>query len=163
MNLPFRDAVAAALPSEERLRNKLELLPFTEWTELALVFSASLPEVDAVLAVPGAEGFAEALAASRGIPVLNASSLEGAQAGQDILLVTRDLTDGLNELRMLLQAEHHCLNVRAVASAIERTNDLGRVRLELQRLLVLSAVRLAGTPEGLVFERRVPQSWPQAS
>ena len=164
MNLPFRDAVAAALPSEERLRNQLEGLPLGEWTELALVFAALLPEVDAVLALPDAEGFGEALADVRGVPVLGAlARREGGPGQRDVVLVTRDLTDGMNELRALLNAEHSALRVRAVVAAITRTDGLGHVRLELQGLPVLSAVRLAGTPEGLVFERRIPSVLPRAS
>lgn len=164
MNLPFRDAVAAALPSEERLRTQLEGLPVGEWTELALVFAALLPEVDAVLGLPDAGDLAGALAEVRGILAVDAlAPLQGGPGQRDVVLVTRDLTDGMAELRALLNAEHFGGKVRAVVAAITRTDELGHVRLELQGLPVLSAVRLAGTPGGLVFERRIPNALPQAS
>jgi len=168
MKLAFQETVAAALPSEERLRDRLAVLPEKEWTDLALVFAAGLPEVDTVLALPGAEGLAQALAQARGLPVLGAlAPLQEAQPGAGAVLVTRDLTDGLRELRALLNAEHHGVRVVAVVAAIERTDDQGHTRLALQGLPVLAAAQLAGTPRGLVFERRIPHqpppTWPQAS
>lgn len=168
MKLAFQETVEAALPSEERLRDQLSILPEREWADLALAFAAYLPEVDAVLALPGADGLGHALGWARGLPVLNAlAPLEKAQPGTGAVLVTRELTDGLRELRALLNAEHRGVQVVAVIAAIERTDDRGHTRLALQGLPVLAAAQLAGTPRGLVFERRIPHqpppTWPQAS
>ncbi|ABF45906.1 MULTISPECIES: hypothetical protein [Deinococcus] len=166
MHRAFRDAVAELLPSEARLRTWLAALSEREWEELAGLFAASLPELDGVLALPGGEHFAQALARARGIPVLD-SGLHGAADlfPGEIALVTAQLQDGLPELEALLRAERRGLRVLAVVAAIERSDAPGRTRLELQDLRVWSAVRLADTPEGLAFERRSPRpwSWPKVS
>ncbi|WP_034385027.1 hypothetical protein [Deinococcus sp. YIM 77859] len=155
MNLAFRDAVAGLLPSEARLRAWLAGLPEQEWEELAGLFAAALPELDAVLALPGGEHFARALARARGIPVLapDLRAVPDLFPGE-VALVTAHLTDGLPELAALLRAERRGLRVLAVAAALEQTNAPGRTRLELQAVPVRAAVRLADTPRGLTFERR---------
>lgn len=164
MRLAFRETVAATLPSEERLLARLAALSPRDWEELAGLFAASLPELDGLLALPGGEHLAQALARARGIPVLD-SNLHGKAElfPGEVALVTSHLTSGLPELEALLRAEVQGLRVLAVLAAIERTSALGRTRLELQDLRVQSAVRLADTPEGLTFERRTPRPWPKVS
>ncbi|EYB67516.1 hypothetical protein DEIPH_ctg040orf0095 [Deinococcus phoenicis] len=171
MKLAFRDAVAQTLPSEARLHAWLAALPGRDWENLAGLFAAVLPELDAVLALPGGHPLAHALAHARGIPVLDALSSPRPEipeqpadsARAEVALVTGYLTDGLPELEALLRAERRGLRVLAVASAIERTDARGRTRLELQALPVQAAVQLAETPGGLTFERRTPRRWPKVS
>lgn len=152
----FRDAVAAALPSEARLGERLAQLPERDWTELALIFAAALPELDGVIPLPGGEALARALAAARGIPVLPTISADHNLFPGEVALVTAHLRDGLPEMEALLRAEHHGLRVLVVVAAIERTGAPGRTRLELQDVRVQAAVHLADTPHGLAFERRIP-------
>lgn len=161
MTLALRTAVAATLPSEERLDLQLAALPAHDWAEVAALFARDLPELEAVLALPGAEPLAHALGRLRGLTVLEVRGgrlpeRPGGPVLGDAVIVTRQLTDGLAELEVLLRAEAAALRVRAVAVGVERTNGSGRTRLELQGLRVLSAVALADTPEGLKFEQRVP-------
>lgn len=162
MTLALRTAVAATLPSEERLDLQLAALPERDWAEVAALFARDLPELEVVLAMPGAGPLAHALGWLRGLTVLEVQAngrlperVEGPVLG-DAVIVTRHLTDGLPELELLLRAEVTALRVRAVAVGVERTNSPGRTRLELQGLKVLSAVALADTPAGLKFEQRVP-------
>lgn len=168
MTLALRTAVAATLPSEEQLDLQLAALPAHDWAEVAALFARDLPELEVVLALPGAGPLAHALGELRGLTVLE---VEGGRLPQtpggptlgDAVVVTRDLTDGLAELELLLRAEAAALRVRAVAVGVERTSGPGRTRLELQGLRVLSAVALASTPAGLKFEQRVPSRLRQVS
>lgn len=156
MPFAFRDAVAAALPSEARLSEQLQSLPERDWVDLAYVFAAALPEIDAVIPVPGGEALAAALARSRGIPVLHPPRPDHDLFPGEVALVTGHLQGGLPEMEALLRAERCNLRVLSVAAAIERTGGAGRTRLELQDVRVQSAVLLADTPGGLTFERRIP-------
>lgn len=162
MTLALRTAVAATLPSEEQLDLQLAALPAQDWAEVAALFARDLPELEVVLALPGAEPLAHALGRLRGLTVLEVAGggrlpeRPGGPVLGDAVIVTRQLTDGLAELGVLLRAEAAALRVRAVAVGVERTNGKGRTRLELQGLRVLSAVALADTPAGLKFEQRVP-------
>ncbi|WP_103128785.1 hypothetical protein [Deinococcus aerius] len=156
MSLVFRDAVAAALPSEERLRERLARLPDRAWTDLALLFAAALPEIDGVIALQGGEAFARALAAARGIPVLHTVNAEHNLFPGEVALVTGHLQGGLPEMQALMRAERYGLRVLVAVAAIERTGAMGRTRLELHDTRVQSAVQLADTPGGLTFERRTP-------
>lgn len=150
----FQDAVVAALPSEARLRERLQKLAPQDWMNLAMLFAAALPEIDGVIAVPGGEALAGALARARGIPLLQTLSADHDLFPGEVALVTGHLQDGLPELQALLGAERCGLRVLVAAAAIERTAALGRTRLELQEVRVQSAVQLADTPGGLTFERR---------
>lgn len=161
MTLALRTAIAATLPSEEQLDLQLAALPAQDWAEVAALFARDLPELEAVLALPGAEPLAHALGRLRGLTVLEVQEgrlpeRPGGPVLGDAVIVTRQLSDGLAELGVLLRAEAAALRVRAVAVGVERTNGRGRTRLELQGLKVLSAVALADTPAGLKFEQRVP-------
>ncbi|ANE43386.1 hypothetical protein [Deinococcus puniceus] len=167
MALKFREVIATALPSEEGVRARLAGLQAQDWTELAGRFGALLPEFDGIIALPGAQQLAELLAYTRGVVALHA--VRHATTGHwtlpqaerltgDVVIVTEHLTDGLAELETMLLCATKGLRVLAVVVAVERTNAAGRIRLELQRVTVLSAVQLADTPVGLVFERRTPQS-----
>ncbi|MBB5235492.1 hypothetical protein [Deinococcus budaensis] len=175
MNLAFRESVAATLPSETRLRERLAALPERDWEALAELFAVRLPELDAVLAPPGSARLARALARVRGIPLLDLAAGGGltdaaltpgglrAPAGPVAVLVTDHLGDGVDELTELWRAERRGLRVWGVIAAIERSGARGRTRLELQALRVQAAVRLADTPAGLAFERRTPGRWPKVS
>lgn len=166
MNLAFQESVAASLPSETRLRERLAALPERDWEALAALFAAALPELDAVIAPPGSAGLAGALARLRGVPLLDLSAPpqpDSGAPGQEVVLVTDHLGDGVAELTTLLRAERRGLRVRVVAAAIDRSGARGRTRLELQDLRVHAAVQLADTPAGLAFERRTPGRWPKVS
>lgn len=131
-------------------------------------FVVGLPEIDAVIGLPGAEGLAQALATLRGLPLIMAHreetsgwwsfDTEPAERTQQAVIVTEHFTDGLPELEVVVQASKLGYLVEWVACAIERTNEPGRSRLELQGLQILPAVQLADTPRGLVMERRFPQN-----
>ncbi len=166
MTLKFREVIATALPSEEGVRARLAGLHTRDWAEVAGRFGALLPEFDLVIALPGAQQLAGLLALTRGVPAMNAVQstttghwtvldMPGGLTGE-VVLVTEQLTDGLAELEMLLLCASRGLRVIAVVAAVERTNASGRIRIELQDVTVLSAVQLADTPVGLVFERRTP-------
>lgn len=167
MKIAFREAIAATLPSEQRLRSWLTELPERDWAALAGLFAAGLPELDGVIAPPDLAGLAKALARARGIGVLDLTAapapLPAGWIAGEVALVTDHLTDGLPELTALLRAERRGLQVRAVVAAVERTGSRGRTRLELQGLRVQAAVQLADTPRGLAFERRTPREWPHVS
>lgn len=169
MNLAFREAVAATLPSETLLRERLAALPERDWETLAELFAVRLPELDAVIAAPGSARLAQALARVRGIPLLDLAgagptgTTPSGPAGPQAVLVTDHLGDGVGELTELLRAERRGLRVWGVIAAIERSGARGRTRLELQALRVQAAVRLADTPAGLAFERRTPGRWPKVS
>lgn len=167
MKIAFRETVAAMLPSEARLRAQLAALPERDWSALAVLFAAALPELDALIAPPGSAALAGALARTRGIPVLDLTRppepIPAGWIAGEVALITDHLTDGLPELTALLNAERRGLQVRAVVAAIERTGSRGRTRLELQGLRVQAAVQLADTPQGLAFERRTPREWPHVS
>jgi len=170
MKLAFRDSVAATLPSETQLRERLAALPDRDWEALAAVFAAALPDLDALIAPPGPGRLAQALARLRGIPLLDLMAppgpdgeQTGLEIGLEVALVTDHLGDGIEELTALLRAERRGLRVRGVAAAIARSGARGRTRLELQALRVHAAVQLADTPGGLAFERRTPGRWPKVS
>lgn len=162
----FRDAIASALPSVDGVRARLLDLPGVAVQALAEYFSARLPEVDVLVALPGAEALAAATASLRGTylapfdPVLglhNLPDMRDVRGRPSAALLTPELTDGSAELQALLHAEHLGWQVQALAAAVERTNGLGRARLEFQGVPLLVPVLLADTPGGLVFERRIPQ------
>jgi orotate phosphoribosyltransferase len=168
MALKFREVIATALPSEERVRARLAGLQAREWTEVAGRFGALLPEFDLIVALPCAENLAVLLARTRGVPQLTVTrqahnghwSMTAAseQLTGEAVIVTEQLTDGLAELETMLLCAAKGIRVIAVVAAVERTNAAGRIRLELHDVAVVSAVQLADTPVGLVFERRTPQS-----
>ncbi|GHF56818.1 orotate phosphoribosyltransferase [Deinococcus metalli] len=130
-------------------------------------FVVGLPEFDAVIGLPGAEALARALAALRGTPAVLVHrdpesgwwtfGAEPAERTQQAVIVTEHFTDGLPELEVVVHASKLGYLVQWVACAVERTNEPGRSRLELQGLHILPAVQLADTPRGLVMERRFPQ------
>lgn len=172
MTLKFREVIANALPSEEGVRIRLAGLKAEGWAEVAGRFGALLPEFDLIAALPGAQQLADLLGRTRGVPTLHAARLadtghwtllDAADRTADeplsgeVVIVTEHLTDGLAELETMLLCATRGLKVISVVAAVERTNAAGRIRLELQDVTVLSAVQLADTPTGLVFERRIPQ------
>lgn len=172
MALKFREVIATALPSEEEVRARLADLKARDWAEVAGRFGALLPEFDVVIALPSAQQLAELVARTRGLAAVRAARVPhtghwtlldtlGSATAQgltgEIVIVTEHLTDGLAEMETLLLCATQGLKGIAVVAAVERTNAAGRIRLELQDVTVLSAVQLADTPVGLVFERRTPQ------
>lgn len=162
----FREMIATTLPSEERLRARLAQMSAGEWDNLAQVFAAALPELDAVLALPGAAELAQSLARARGVTPLDAALpgevdtwLPLIPPSGEVVLVTDHLQGGGPELEAVALATGHGLRVLAVAAAVERTSAGARSRLELQGVRVYTALQLADTPNGLVFERRAPRRW----
>ncbi|MVN86101.1 hypothetical protein GO986_04915 [Deinococcus sp. HMF7620] len=162
----FRNAIASVLPSAEDMRARLLDLPGAAVQAVAEYFSARLPDVDILVALPGAEALAQAASSLRGTYLVHFDPVRGLHDVpplQDIrgvptaALVTAELSDAHTELQALLSAEHLGWQVRAVAAAVERTNGPARARLELQGVPLLVPVLLADTPRGLVFERRFPQ------
>ena len=164
----FRSMVSSLLSSEERLLSRLRELSEKDLQSIVDYFSVSLREFDVVIGLPGAPELAQALALLRGTPLILATrdedsgwwvmDADAAEATQTAVIVTDHFTDGLPELEIVVQASKLGYLVEAVACAIERTNDRGRSRLELQGLAVGAAVQIADTPRGLVMERRFPQS-----
>lgn len=162
----FREMIAATLPSEERLLARLAQMSPQEWADLAQVFAAALPELDAVLSLPGGAHLAASLARARGVMLLDAalpgevdSWLPLIPPSGEVVLVTEHLQGGGPELEAVALATSHGLRVVAVAAAVERTSAGARGRLELQGVRVYTALQLADTPRGLVFERRAPRRW----
>lgn len=163
----FRAVVTNLLPSEERLLAHLDNLSDAELTGLAEFFSLTLPEVDAVIALPGAAFLAHAFANLRGLPVIMAQphgesgrlalDTDPATETQSALIMSMHFSSGLPELEAVVQASRLGFLVSTVACALERTSLMGRSRLELQGIQVKSAVLVADTPRGLSLERRVPQ------
>lgn len=138
--------------------------------EVAGRFGALLPEFDLIAALPGAQQLADLLGRARGVQTLHAAQVVGTghltlllpstaaeHLSGEVVIVTEHLTDGLAELETMMLCAAKNLKVISVVAAVERTNAAGRIRLELQDVTVLSAVQLADTPTGLVFERRIPQ------
>ena len=85
---------------------------------------------------------------------------EGDPQPLSYLLDKRDQNAGALdiELEVLLTAARPGWLVPALAAGVARTDALGRARLELQGVRVVTPVMLADTPGGLVFERRYPHS-----
>lgn len=164
----FRSVVSSLLPSEERLLSRLRELSENDLQSIVDYFSVSMREFDVVIGLPGARELAQALAELRGTPLILATrdeesgwwvmDADAAELTQTAVIVTDHFTDGLPELEIVVQASKLGYLVEAVACAIERTNDRGRSRLELQGLEVGAAVQIADTPTGLVMERRFPQT-----
>lgn len=162
----FRDLVASTLPSEERLRTRLSELSARDWANLAEIFAATLPEIDAVIALPGAAELAGSLARARGVMCLGVPLdadvdrwLPLVPPSGEVVLITAHLWDGEAELEATARATEHGLRVVALAAAVERTTAGARRRFESQGVRVYTALQLADTPEGLVFERRAPKRW----
>lgn len=154
------------LPSEEALVSRLRALRPEDHRSIVEHLGLSLGEFDVVIAMPQALDLAAHLARSRGTEVVTAERgeesgqwtlLPGApESVQRAVLLTDHFQDGLGELEVVLQAAKQGYLVDAVACAVERTNDRGRSRLELQGLQVRAVAQVADTPRGLVLERRIP-------
>lgn len=168
----FRTAIAHALPSAQSVQARLNHLTRQELLEVAEYFTVKLPDVDVLIALPGAEDLTRVLKALRGLPFVRATpgadgrdrlqgsalqtpgEIQPGRHGVQAALVSLDVTDGLPELRAMHLAAHQGWRVGAVAAAVIRTDAPGHVRLSLQGVPLLSPVVLADTPSGLVFERR---------
>ena len=170
----FRTAIAEVLPSADAVHSRLSILPYRDRVNVAGYFSAALPEVDVLIATPGAESLTHELSRLRGVPGVSLARVGGRwllvggaldrQRGQirplrqrvQAAIISLELEDGLPELAAVMQAEHQTWQVEAIAAAVQRTDESGHVRLSLLNVPVVSPVVLAGTPQGLVFERRLP-------
>lgn len=158
---PFRAAVAAQLPSEVAVERLLDRMTAREWQEVGSVFAARLPEFGVVMAVPGAQDLARAVAQARGVPLL-----DGAWTGPEgtpALVLTRQLRQGESERDAVLAARAQGLSVEVVGAAVERTSLGGRHLLGGVGVRVRAALQLADAPWGLLFERRTPDRWSVAS
>lgn len=177
MTDPFRASIARALPSPERVRESLRGLSGPDLQAAADYFSRTLPEFDVAVALPGAEGLAQAVADLRGAFLVTAGRTAAGRwelSAPDLAGITRELgagrrparavlftpqlKSGLKELEVLLTAARPGWLIPALAAGVARTDALGRARLELQGVQVVTPVMLADTPGGLVFERRYPHS-----
>ncbi|GGL99986.1 hypothetical protein [Deinococcus aerophilus] len=166
MPSPLLAAVSRLLPSEDRVLTWLRDPRPRERQEVTEQFSVVLREFDVVIGLPDAQPVAHALSRLRGTPMVVAAHntrtghwtlppLQGEL--RSAVIVTHQLRSGLPELEVALLAAAHGCAVHSVAATLERTNDQGRSRLELQDIVVYAAVQLADTPEGLALERRFPQ------
>lgn len=158
---PFRAAVAAQLPSVAALERLLDSLGAREWQEVGSVFAARLPEFDVVVAAPGAQDLARAVAQARGVPVLDGPWT--GEPGALALVLTGQLRQGEPERDAVLAARAQGLCVEVLGAAIERTSLGGRHLLGGVGVRVRAAVQLADAPWGLLFERRTPDRWSAAS
>ncbi|GAA0504992.1 hypothetical protein [Deinococcus depolymerans] len=173
----FRTLIARALPSPERVQESLRQLSPLELQAAADFFSVTLPEFDVAVALPGAQGLAQAAAELRGAFLVTAGRTAAGRwelFAPDLAGITRELgagrrparaalftpqlKSGLKELEVLLTVARPGWLVPALAAGVARTDALGRARLELQGVRVVTPVMLADTPTGLVFERRYPHS-----
>lgn len=171
---PFRTAIAAALPDPEAVHARLHIMSHRDRMNVADLFTGVLPDVDVLIATPGAEGLSQELSGLRGVPTVSLARLGPAwmlvgsalhQPGKirpmrqrvKAAVVSVELQDGQPELAATLLAGKLNWDVLGVAAAAERSDASGPVRLALMDVPVFSAVMLAGTPQGLVFERRIPQ------
>ncbi|GGK90684.1 hypothetical protein [Deinococcus radiotolerans] len=169
----FRTAIAEVLPSAEAVHSRLSILPYRDRVNVAGYFSSALPEVDVLITTPGAESLTHELSRLRGVPSVSLARVGGRwllvggpleKPGQirplrqqvQAAVISLELEDGLPELAALILADHQSWQVAAIAAAVQRTDESGHVRLSLLNVPVISPVVLAGTPQGLVFERRLP-------
>ena len=162
----FRNALLSLLPaSEDVLLRHLSTLQDSDWTPLAELFAARLPEFDAVIAMPDAHSMAQQVAHMRGVPLLDVQASEsGIQlqtggVGGEALLLTAHLKAGDAEAEATAQAKAQGLQVTVVGAAVERTSLGGRNRLTPHGVTVRAAMQVADTPDGLNIERRAPDRW----
>ncbi|MDV6373437.1 hypothetical protein [Deinococcus arenicola] len=176
-------ALTQAYPSETHLENRLRDLTARDRAAAVDHFSLVLPEFDVLIALPDAETIGSGLAHLRGTPTVLAppevSGVAEACAPEHLpvntpdrwtftrpgalptnirtaVIVSQHLKGGLPELLTALLAARQGWTVQAVAVVVERTNNRGRTRLELQGMTVRAALQLADTPRGLELERRIP-------
>ncbi|GGR81325.1 hypothetical protein [Deinococcus sedimenti] len=171
----FRTAIADILPSAEAVRARLSVLSNRDRLSVAEFFSSVLSEVDMLVATPGAEALSHDLGELRGIPSVTLMRMAGhwtlvgralhepgaiqpARPQIHAAIISLELTSGEAELAASILGAQQGWVMAAVAAAVERTDAPGHVRLSLQGTRVFSPVVLAGTPRGLVFERRLPKS-----
>lgn len=171
----FRQTIAEMLPSPEAVQARLSVLSNRDRLGVAEFFSERLPEVDVLIATPGAQTLSRELGALRGVPGVTVTALAGhwtlvgsalhqpgdiqpSRGGVRAAVVSLELLGGQPELAAALLAARLGWAVAAVAAAVERTDAPGHVRLSMQGVPVVSPVLLASTPGGLVLERRMPQS-----
>ncbi len=169
----FRHSISEMLPSPQAVQARLSVLSNRDRLGVAEYFSANLPDVDVLIATPGAESLGHDLGALRGVPSVKAASLAGhwtlvgsalhhkgdiqpMRGPVHAAVISVELVGGQPELAAALLAAQHGWEVAGVAAAVARTDAVGHVRLALQDLPVITPVQLAGTPRGLVFERRIP-------
>lgn len=157
----FRAAIAAQLPSEAAVERLLDRMSAQEWQEVGSVFAARLPEFEVVVAVPGAQELAWAVARARGVPLLDGPWT--GEPGALALILTPQLRQGEAERSAALAARAQGLCVEVVAAAVERTSLGGRHLLGQVGIRVRAALQLADAPWGLLFERRTPDRWSAAS
>lgn len=173
MQNPFRHSISDMLPNAQAVQARLSALSNRDRLTVADYLSVHLPDVDVLIATPGAVGLAQNLGILRGIPTVTATSLAGhwtlvgpaLHQPRDIqpmwgpvsaAVITVELLSGQAELAAAVLGAQKGWKVAAVAAAVARTDAAGHVRLALQELPVITPVQLADTPRGLIFERRTP-------
>lgn len=162
----FRNTLTSLLPASEGvLLEYLDHMHSGDWTPLAELFAARLPEFDAVVAMPGARVMAEQVARMRGVPLLEILDTAGgpqlppSDLRGDALLLTTHLKTGEAEAAVAAQAAARGLQVTVLGTAVERTSQGGRNRLTPGGVTVRAAMQVADTPDGLNIERRTPDRW----
>lgn len=163
----FRKAITAALPAETNLETYLAGMQPQDWTPVAELFAAKLPEFDLVICTQNDLDLARPVAQARGVPVLTTLQDERgrptltvpAGVSGEALLLVKHLQDGQLEADIVAQAKQAGLSVPLVGAAIERTTQGARTQLEAQGVSVRAVLQLADTPDGLVFERRTQDRW----
>ena len=169
MKNAFREALTALLPvAEDTLQRHFQTMKAADWTPVAELFAARLPEFDTVIALPDAESLGEQVARMRGVPLLqvvreeSGVSLDGGAVlttPAEAVLLTAHLGSSDEELSALAQAKAQGLRVSVIGAAVERTSLGGRQRLKLEGVTVRATLQLADTPQGLNLERRTPDRW----
>lgn len=170
MSNALHDLLESSLHSEDQLRVKLHELSQVMTLATGRELAARAPDdADVVVALPEAAGLARAVAAQRGLSMVRASREpieevhlratdywlpQAPLAGKTrALLVSAYLESGLPEVQIAAGLRQLGLEVVGLACAAERTGE-GRNHLEVQAVPVTSVVQIAGTPRGLVFDRR---------
>ena len=158
MSTPLREIVAPALSSSQQLEAELSRLTTADWQATADLFAAKLPEFDAVLALPGADVLAGAVARARGVPLCHSAAQLPAGGGEAVGIVPQ-LLEGTEWENVAAELRAAGWKLLLVAAAVERTNKGARTLLGEQDIPVRAVLQVADTPRGLVFERRTPDRW----
>lgn len=169
--------VSRSMHSEEAAQAATQQLPMRLLRELAAL-RRTLPPAEGVVAL-GHPAWAEALAergGERTIPTFGSRDLLGGQVlrgrqvqleqsalrGIDRVVLASDvLHHGLRVMETVLLLRSAGIEVLGLACLLEFSSQSGRTRAELIGVPVRAALKLAGTPRGLIVERRTPSDLPE--
>lgn len=165
----------AALPDAERVNALMAGLPEQVYRDLSQHLAAGLRQpptaLDVVLALPEGLKLAEHLAGALRLPLVRVQGTGGAwKIDPQMLLnrprgvlVSRELTGGVAELEVCVQAQRLGCEVRSLACVLERSTEQGRHRLLQLGVQSYAAARIAEVPAtaqrpgGWIIERRLRQ------